>query len=266
MNPSVEELVNLITQQVLKNLAKPVEAKPAGGPGVLLLFCGGTAGLDVVSTQLAEMAKLGCEYHCVFSRAGANVVGTDFVSTLKPRSCIVEGDSAQSVFALVNKCKLVVVPVLTQNTCAKAALGIRDSLASDTLAAAFLLGRPVLIATDAIPTEGVPAAYRQMILSHLKTLESFGARLVRAAMLAQQVKALLEGAPPEGVQTPKSTISGKPLPTKLVDLRVASEWVKEKGVSEAFVVEPGTIITPLAADFLRERKVLVVRRAGEMSC
>lgn len=263
MNPSMEELVKTITQQVLKNLAKPAEAKPVtGGPAVLVMFCGGTAGLDVVAAQLAEMARLGCEYHCVFSRAASKVVGVDFASALNPASCTIESDEGQGVFALVNKCKLVVVPVLTQNTCAKAALGIRDSLVSDALASAFLMGKPVLMVRDSIPTEGVPAAYRQMILSHLKTLEAFGARFVGAATLAASVRAMLQGMP----GTPEKAAHASPLKARLVDLRMASDWVKENGTAETFVVEPGAIVTPLAADFLKERKIALVRRAGEAPC
>lgn len=280
MELSTSQLVELITKKVLEALrptnaeadspSSSTQSKTGSSQPVLVVFTGGTASLDVVERQLAELSKLDCEFHCVFSKAAARIIGTDIASSLKPASCVVESPETESVYALVYKCKLLVVPVLTQNTCAKAALGIRDSLASDALACAFLMGKPVVIATDSVPVEGVPAPYRQQILTYLKTLESFGARLTKACHLAAAVRSVLLGVGATGqsgaVRLPGDGAGVAAIEAKLVDLKAAMEWVERNGTGEPLVVRPGCIITPLAADFLRERRVTVVRRAGEVKC
>ncbi len=226
-----EDLVDRVVREVMRRLQ----------PTVLCLFTGGTGSRETVSWQLGEMAALPCQFLCVFSRAAASVLGTEFAAPLRPSICIVEGAGETiSTPGLVSECKMVVVPVLSQNTAVKAAAGIRDSLASEILACAFMMGKPVILARDSIATEEAPAGYRQMLLGRLEALERYGARVITARELSVQVKAILEGPS-----------------RRLVDLQAATAWVKEHGNTGPFPVAPGTIVTPLAVDFFKEKHIPV---------
>ncbi|MGE5484787.1 MAG: hypothetical protein ACM3X4_07215 [Ignavibacteriales bacterium] len=248
-------------------------------PVVLCVFSGGTGSLETVAAQLGEIGSLPCRFRCVFTRAGARVLGTEFAKPLRPVSCTIEGaGDGVSPPELVGECRMVVAPVLSQNTAVKAAVGIRDSLASEILACAFMMGKPVILVRDSVAVEGVPPAYRRMLLDHLAALESYGANVIQARDLSALVKAVLQGpragvrpAPPGGAaglatsgfaahgSATRGTAATAGAPSRrLVDLRTATTWAGEHTGIASFPVSPGTIVTPLAADFLREKRVSIV--------
>lgn len=238
-------------------------------PVVLCLFTGGTGSLETVSAQIGAMGSLPCRFRCVFSRAAAGVLGTGFANPLGPETCVAEGvDEGISAPRLVGECRIVVAPVLSQNTAVKAALGIRDSLASEILACAFMMAKPVVVARDSVAIEGAPPAYRRLLLDRLAALESFGAKVVPALDLSAQVGAILMGrrmgsrpAAPTGRWGPAG--AGKRPWRRLVDLRAAVSWAEEHGESVAFPVAVGTIVTPLAADYLKEKRISIEFQSPE---
>ncbi|MGE5542070.1 MAG: hypothetical protein ACM3WT_03455 [Bacillota bacterium] len=239
------DLVDRVVGEVMRRLQ----------PVVLCLFCGGTGSLETVAAQLGEMGGLPCRFRCVFTRAGALVLGTGFAGPLRPVSCVAEGaDDGASPAQLVGECRIVVGPVMSQNTAVKAAVGIRDSLASEILACAFMMGKPVILVRDSIDVDVVPPGYRRTLLDHLATLESYGANVIPARDLSTVVKAVLEGQ--------RAANARRPL-RRLVDLRAAAAWVEGHVGPASFPLSRGTIITPLAADFLKEKRVSIVLEAPE---
>ncbi|NPV71348.1 MAG: hypothetical protein HPY55_12000 [Firmicutes bacterium] len=293
MDRDRKELVDIIVRQVIEALRGDAtgpgrettaetapEAAPSAdpaGPCVLVLFTGGTGSTDTVSAQLREIAAMPVRFDCILSRAASRVLGREVAQQLGAVDLIDETKGACSnPYDLVNRSSVVIAPFLTQNTAAKAALGIRDSLVSDALACAFLLRKPVVLVTDSLAVEFGPAAYRQTVLRHIRTLESYGARTVKAGRLAAGVARYLRpvaGAPAPRPSPP--TAPGKALEARLVDLRCAMDWMGRHSESRSLGIGERAIVTPLALDYLKERGVLVERvvekaasssfRAGDVS-
>lgn len=282
MDVSGQALVDSIVKEVIGRLretecpevseGKATSDSAVQGPSVLVLFTGSNRSLDVVSRHLEEMAALPCRYHCAYSRSAAAMLGMKFGDILKPVTRVVEGQAGtDETAALEERCDLVAVPVLSENTLAKAALGIQDSLASRVLGSAFMAGKPVVIARDCVPVDDVLPAYRQMIIRYIKALESLGARVTCASDFVAQIGKIL-GLDGVALSTPRvaeesfrsrskevSRLAGDgQVAGRLVDLCAAEAWVKQRGVANPLVIKPGTMITPLAMDYLREKRVAII--------
>ena len=135
------ELVAAVTALVLRELERldsgvpPVDAEKT----LLVLVCGGSRGAEEARAQLERLRRDGCRLRALYTGAGARILGKDWLEGAE----LVSPEGA-SPLQLVRECDAVVLPVLTFNTAAKAALGLADNPVSTALLHALLKASPSL--------------------------------------------------------------------------------------------------------------------------
>ncbi len=131
------KMVDYIVQEVLKRLEEQEAPTKKEKNRSLVIINGGNGNLELVMLELNKISK---EYdlEVVFSEAGNSVVGVVFSEAGKS----VVGEKRFSDFKVVsdftieNSGKflqdndLIILPLLTKNSCAKIAVGIRDNAAT----------------------------------------------------------------------------------------------------------------------------------------
>lgn len=157
---------------------------------------------------------------------------------------------------------LVLVPALTRNTLAKAAVGIQDNLVTNGLSAALMSGIPVIAVKDNYDPDGQRAkklgldrnpAYNAMLREHEKRLESFGVRLVDGTEFSCAIKENLYpelfrgGTKKRGTQPPAQKLETQTL--------ITYQDVSGLENGAALTIPGGAVVTPLAREFLSRRGI-----------
>lgn len=269
-----EALIQTITSEVLRQL-KSAEAGQ-GQPGaaragkVLAIFTGGTIGLDQALTELRSIQSFTSAITVVLSTAAEKIIGTAKIrETLGGHVTIV---TAQSDYPgkLLREADVVLVPVLTQNTAAKVAQTLADSLASTLIMQALMLGKPVVAAQNAADPEDdwrikgkmgyVSPGLLKALKNNLQKLAEYGVQVVQADSLAAVTRQHLQAE--AVVQAPAASPAVKTgaAASKKAVLTAAAIQEAARSKAKTVTVATGTIVTPLALETAREHGVEVVFR------
>ncbi|MCL4514970.1 MAG: hypothetical protein M1379_05225 [Firmicutes bacterium] len=271
-----------LTRQVLNQALRQLEASGTAGvrPArrLLAVLTGGEAGRVEALAFLGRLRESGWKVTLILSRAAARLLDQDRLrEELGPSRIIVDGDdlSSSALATLLREHQEIVVPVLTANTAAKLAVGIADTLPATLIWHGLLAGKRVTAARDAADPHHPgfwgqalhgggdsgklnPALAKRME-ENLKILASYGVRLVDVARLP----GLFTGEP--AVLAGRDAASRDAAPRKVITRAEIEDLASGAGAGGEIelVVEPGTVVTPLARDAARERGVTIRTGPGK---
>lgn len=156
----------------------------------------------------------------------------------------------------------VIVPALSENQLVLASFGMKYGLESSLIAGGLLAGVPVYILEGGItwrcaanPESSLGRHYAECE----KKLASFGAVFLTAGEMAGKIPAVPSAAPSSCTACGMADLTGR----KVISERDVKSACM--GGCAEIVVDGKTIITPLAADYLRLNAVDVVRSREEKS-
>ena len=135
----------------------------------------------------------------------------------------------------------IIIPACSLNTLAKAALGIRDNPISEIIGRGVTQGIPTLLVTDYLGfTTQTPKAYLALYEGYLRTVQSYGVK-VSATLEQNNVPAEQSAPTREGIRFDRKFLGDK----------------QAYGIPEEsrVLVKPGTVISPLARDTLKMRRI-----------
>ncbi len=243
------ELVAAVTALVLRELERldsgvpPVDA----GKTLLVLVCGGSRGAEEARAQLERLRRDGCRLRALYTGAGARILGKDWLEGAE----LVSPEGA-SPLQLVRECDAVVLPVLTFNTAAKAALGLADNPVSTALLHALLQGVPIFAARDACdpagPAQGGPGwnrAYANRLGEHARALQNYGVHLTPACGLWRAVT--------DGIAPQRCARVDAPFPGRVLSAGDVRAWA-----GDTLPVSGATVVTPAARDAAVQRGIRIV--------
>lgn len=159
----------------------------------------------------------------------------------------------------------IIIPTCSLNTLAKAALGIRDNPISEIIGRGILQGIPTMLGTEYLGFSAQTSkAYIGLYEGYLQTVQSYG--VVVSATLDEGCT-LVNRTAPEG-QSPAVTQVGQSKLTKFheqsalhrEEIRFEKKFLGDKQVYEipegsVVLVKQGTVISPLARDTLKSRRI-----------
>ncbi|WP_371373662.1 flavoprotein [Sporomusa aerivorans] len=257
------ELVEHITAEVVRQLARLKLMNQAHSHRLykaLIMFTGGTIGLEASLEQLKSIQASNVNFAVVFSEAAERIVGVTRVEEMlgakvltKPACFSYPGQELQAA-------DIVLIPVLTQNTAAKLAYTLADSLVPSLVLQALMLGKPVVAAVNAADPndderrqKGLckqSPALEAALTENLEKLQLYGIKLTRAENLAPVVQGIL-------FKEPTPNLWDKSQKKKVLDAEAVRNAVLA-GEKEIIIGE-SVIITPLALDVARELKAEIKR-------
>lgn len=283
------ELIQQITREVLKQLRQGAGQGPSApapaGPKVLLLYTGGDQCLDEAVAVAGDLAAAGAQVRILCTPSARALLGSTRLERLASAGELMDEPTEAEIYGAVHWADVVAVPVLTQNTAAKCALGIRDTPATNLLAAALMMNRRVVVCPDSAVPSTANAPYRAMLEAHIDKLRTFGVETLPAAAIAQaclgQAKPAVREQPPVQAQAPApaqaSVQAAAPAPatpatsctwpadTADAPLKLVTAGDVEKAVQNGVrqvVIARGAIVTPLARDLCRNHGVALVGPDG----
>ncbi|SMC34701.1 flavoprotein [Sporomusa malonica] len=261
-----EKLVELVTAEVLRQLnlrAGSVSMQPDGPHyKALAIFTGGTIGLETSLEELRALQAINTELTVVLSEAAEKIIGINWIK--EKLGSHVQVVTTQSPYPgkYLRAADIVLVPVLTQNTAAKLAYTLSDTMVSTLIFQALMLGKPVIAAQNAAdPEDGwriqksmekASPALKAALRGNLNKLETYGIQLAPVASLAEKAKkVLIPVIKPQAVQSPEKVSKRKVIDADTVRRAAQSG-------AAALSVPQGTIITPLARDIAKECNIEII--------
>jgi len=270
----LKPIIEAVVREVMKKMegaagAAEIKKEESQKEKILLVFTGGTGNLDMVLEQLKLLSEK-FDFIALFSKSAEKAVGKQRI-----REAIEFEDAIEeNLYDALSAVDKIIFPTLTQNTAAKAAVGIRDSVASEALACGLLLKKKVIAITDSIPLKSMPAAYARMVGEVLKRVEQLGVDMCKAEELANKVLYIkkdtgiktvpagteckietapepLKPKPPENAQEKQNVLaleSKAPVTAEVVNNAILKGFNK-------IILPPRTILTPLAKDAAKDNKV-----------
>lgn len=171
-------MVDYIVQEVLKRLEKESVSKKKKG---LVILNGGTANLEQIVIELEKIKK---EYdiEVVFSEAGKKVVGEEKFKNFDIKKEV----TIENCNSLLLENEIILLPLLTKNTCAKVAVGIRDNVITYIISKALLAGKKIVAVYDSCIVK-VDNEYGKQLNLNIKRLQEFGITFVESKNLAEYV-------------------------------------------------------------------------------
>lgn len=256
----IDEIVKKIVSEVLKKVyEKEILEKEEKGnkeeksEDILIVFTGGTGSLDSVLEGLKKLREK-YKLFAVFSEASKQVLPIkEFKENIQFEEIV-----PQNLYKVINESKLVILPTLTQNTAAKIAYGIRDTIASEAAAVSIIAGKKILACEDSIPCNSMPEEYSKLIKSILQTLKNFGIRFCRAENIFDEVENI--NGSDEIVCKKKEKTAEKEKTEISMDLKLITGETIQKLYKEGIrkIILPNKcIITPSAKDMIKDYKITI---------
>jgi hypothetical protein len=232
-----EELVKRLVDKVMALVE--AESGPVAGEGRPTLLAVFTGCHDDPGPALEQVAGLKGSHFVVAaaSPAAMETIGEERIAR-SANSLASPGE----LHALIEKSVAVVFPTLSQNTAARGAWGLRDSLPSEAMAWALKKGVPVVACRDWVCPGDGKDPYSLFLGGMLKKLEAFGVRFCSCSRLAETATGAGKNAAPKRPGPPENNPAGCRVLTASV-VREASRSGQKR-----IVVGKGCRVTPLARD------------------
>lgn len=253
-----EQLIEWVTREVLQRLGKKQLEGCVAAKKALAIFTGGTIGLSEGLEEISKLKQSGFYITVVLSPAAEKITGYERMKEYLGMDVPVIMVNDEYPGGHLKEADVVLIPVLTENTAAKVANTMADSLASTLIMQALMRGKPVLAAKNAADPKDALRIQADMghaapglvqaLQTNLKKLEGYGVTLVSVQNLAAECQRML---------TPKkSDVSGRTSEKKGIIDAQAIKAAADSGVAN-LVIASGTIITPLARDLAKDFHITI---------
>ncbi len=234
---------------------------------VLAVFTGTSFGLSEVLRELSKSRRYGFTFDVALSDNGVDVIGSDGIesikSLLKPGKIYTEKDKLE-FGDIIESVDGIVVPMTTQDTAAKLALGIQDNFISTLLWQALWHGKSMLVDFHNVTTyrgnKSKVAMLQQIMDDYIDKILKMGVtRFERKDYVVQMLNVFKNNTSTElqvensNQLTGVENITNKSVITER-DLLDLSTHGKE------LTVPMRAIITPLAYDTAKQLGIKIIKR------
>ncbi|KPV59187.1 hypothetical protein QJ48_12060 [Paenibacillus sp. A3] len=275
-------------ESIVRELVQAMQAEQAKKPKVLYLFCDSTAH-EAFTDHFILLKNSGICYDMLFlDGETSSWLGLHKIECAGPGKIIAADEYAPAPLELPLEYDGIVIPEIDVDNAARAAQGLKGTVKAEILFSALVLNKFVLIGDDisglkradrrTLKTLTLPKPYVKLFDRYKRELAALGAEFAPQKLLAEAVvrKCGVEQRQPgnetptrgtslpEAAGTQASAANGSTAAAGSAAFEgklLTAEWVKRQtGTSPGvrkLILGKGTIVSPLAADLLKEKDVAV---------
>ncbi len=275
-------------ESIVRELVQAMQAEQAKKPKVLYLFCDSTAH-EAFTDHFILLKNSGICYDMLFlDGETSSWLGLHKIECAGPGKIIAADEYAPAPLELPLEYDGIVIPEIDVDNAARAAQGLKGTVKAEILFSALVLNKFVLIGDDipglkradrrTLKTLTLPKPYVKLFERYKRELAALGAEFAPQKLLAEAVvrKCGVAQHQPGNEAPARSTSSPEPVSAQAgvanVNTAVAgstvfegklltAEWVKRQTDTapdvRKLILGKGTIVSPLAADLLKEKDVAV---------
>ncbi|PAB59729.1 flavoprotein [Anaeromicrobium sediminis] len=225
---------------------------------ILVLFTGSNFQINKALDGLKKLKENDYSLTLCFSKNGGEILDIQGISDLLRVDKLYLEEDKNNYLEIIKSSDMVIVPVLTQNTLAKVAVGIQDSFISGLLWQLLWSGKKVFVnPNSALDKNNMPCENKKMlklINNHVERLREFGAKIINDYNYMSYMN-----KEPEKLRYDNSK-EGKNERVGFKKVVTEKDVLNLVGTSNELVIDKRTIITPLAKDVAKEKEVKILRK------
>lgn len=174
-------MVDYIVQEVLKKIELNETAYKVERNRGLVIINGGTGNLEQVILELKKISER-YELDIVFSEAGEKIVRKEKFQNFN----VIDKFEMETCEPLLKKNDIIILPLLTKNSCAKIVVGIRDNAVTYLISKALLAQKEIVAVYDSCIADN-KTAYGNQINFNIEKLKSYGIIFVKSSELSDYI-------------------------------------------------------------------------------
>ncbi|MEJ6466278.1 flavoprotein [Fusobacterium ulcerans] len=174
-------MVDYIVQEVLKKIELNETAYKVERNRGLVIINGGTGNLEQIILELKKISEK-YELDIVFSEAGEKIVSKEKFQNFN----VIDKFEMETCEPLLKKNDIIILPLLTKNSCAKIAVGIRDNAVTYLISKALLAQKEIVAVYDSCIADN-KTAYGNQINFNIEKLKSYGIIFVKSSELSDYI-------------------------------------------------------------------------------
>lgn len=267
-----QDMIKSIVAMVIDELqfkVNPISIKPHEKK-LLILVSGGKFGASEALEQIKILHSEGYAMKALYTFAGRNVLGHEWLCKSIPDIEIISPDFNVSPITLLKEIDAIVIPVLTFNTAAKICSGIADNMVLSVLLYALLQGKPIIAAGDACNPNNSHITggkiksplYLNRLYDNIKTLRQYGMTIVDASDIRKTVHEVFTKNRDCGEFVNESCITIKSNTNSggddIYTDRILSASIVSQYKSNPLVISKNTIVTQAAKDVADKRGISII--------
>ncbi|WP_342772373.1 hypothetical protein [Brevibacillus fluminis] len=266
MPMDVKEMITAITRELLAQMAQ--EQKLAS-PKVLYLFCDSTAHEPFLD-QFITLKNHGICHDLLFlDGETSSWLGMHRIECGGAGKLIAIDEYAPAPLEVPSEYDAIIVPEIDLDNAARVASGMKGTVKAEIVLAALVTGKPVFVGEDApgikrtdrrtLQTVSLPPAYQALFARHLSAMRELGVQLRPQRQLAEDAIAWFrkqELLPATEQRQPGQAGEPQEEP-EFAGRLLTAEWLRANltSTTSSLVIKKGAIVSPLAADMLREKGI-----------
>ncbi|WP_075981277.1 hypothetical protein [Bacillus massilinigeriensis] len=252
-NEKLHSLVERITRELVTNLGKEDRKK------VLYIFCDSSAH-EPYSDQFIELAKHSIDYDLLFLDGETSAwLGINEIQSTGARQMIAADEYAKAPIELPKDYDAIIIPEIDIDNAARICHGLKGTVKAEIAFSALVMNKPVIIGEDSpgikrsdrrtLQTIELPLSLTRRFERYLLELKDMGFHLCKQAHLYKNIISLLLQME-ENCDGDTFVFNDKVLTT---------DWLSKNGLKRnTLVVSKNTIISPMAMDFIKDKKMKLV--------
>lgn len=252
-NEKLQSLVEKITRKLLVE----IETKTVK---VLFIFCDSTAH-EPYQDQFIELKKANIDFDFLFLDGETSAwLGLHQIQSTGAKEILAADEYAKAPIELSKDYDGIVVPEIDLDNAARICHGLKGSVKAEIIFSALVLNKPIIIGEDSpgikradrrtLQTLELPQPYQRQFEYYKSLLKEMGIYFSKQVLLYEKIRELLW---PERSSKQKNLAFNENVLT--------TKWLSTFPAKTLFVKE-GTIITPLAKDFLKEKGITLHKEEG----
>lgn len=260
-----ERIVELVTAEILRRLSVSCDQTSLCFSGEryqgLAIFTGGTNGVEAGLQQLQSLQQFSTRFTVVLSKAAEQLKLADRIAQILGSDIPIITSNCPYPELELRNADIVLVPVLTQNSAAKLACTVSDSMALTLIMQSLMLGKPVIAAINGADPDdnwrrqhnmtNLLPELREALLGNLQKISTYGVSLIPVEQLAAAAQLVLTNG-----ETSRDMVKE----TKRQVLHAGMVKNAVESGSKVIVISNDTIITPLARDIAQALQVNIVTK------
>lgn len=174
-------MVDYIVQEVLKKIELNEASYKVERNRGLVIINGGTGNLEQIMLELKKISE-SYELDIAFSEAGEEIVKKEKFQNFN----VIDNFDMETCEPLLKKNDIIILPLLTKNSCAKIAVGIRDNAVTYLISKALLAQKEIVAVYDSCIADN-KTAYGNQINFNIEKLKSYGIIFVKSSELSDYI-------------------------------------------------------------------------------
>jgi hypothetical protein len=251
-NQKLQSLVERIARELLKQ--KTARKK------VLFIFCDSSAH-ESFFDQFILLKNNHIEYDLLFLDGETSAwLGLHQIQSTGAEQVIAADEYAKAPIELPKEYDAIVIPEIDIDNAARACSGLKGSVKAEIIFAALVLQKPIIIGDDSsgikrsdrrtLQAVELPLGLRRRFEKYKSELKDMGIHFSKQTELHEKIKSLF-------LSDEKQETAG------FRDKVLTTDWLtKNQSESTTLIVKEGTIITPMAKDYMKEKKIKLLNHRG----